>query len=88
MEGGREWSMWGDQVDTGEDRSSNSCWGDISEVLHRFMETIERPGRVRLTKSAMSACTPTDSPTPVHHSHPEDLDCFPPHPTPPPPLSC
>lgn len=75
--------MRGDQVDTGEDRSSNSYWGDISEVLPGFMETIERPGRVRLTKSGKSACSPTDSPTPVHHSHLEDLDCFPS-----PPLSC
>ena len=48
-----EWSMRGDQVDTGEDRSSNSYWGDISEVLPGFMETIERPGRVRLTKCSL-----------------------------------
>ena len=39
--------------------------GDISEVLHGFMEPIERPGRVRLTMSGKSAYTPTDSPTPV-----------------------
>lgn len=57
--------MRGDQVGTGEDRSSNSCWGDISEALPGFMEPIERPGRVRLTMSGKSAYTPTDSPTPV-----------------------
>ena len=30
MLGGGEWSVRGDQVGTGEDRSSNSCWGVIS----------------------------------------------------------